>query len=138
MNRNFVAFIASTLLLSAAMIIWVDLFTFSKVVYRPAWAKVLPMPRMVPAYLAFVCLIPAAVVASTPKDALLAVTKSFLLSPLAAIAAFALNPAHQYWFLPINMLYNYVWIVLFHCILPALLLVSARGIFHYVRKHKHG
>ena len=138
MNRNHTAFVASTLLLSAAMVIWVDLFTFSKVVYLPAWAKVLHTPIMAPAYLAFVCLIPAVFVASSLENARLAVIKSVLLSPVAAIAAYALNPAYQDRFLPMNVLFNYVWIVLFHCFLPALLLVGARAVFHYALKHKHG
>jgi hypothetical protein len=119
------------------MLIWVDLFTFQKVVYLPAWAKILPAPLMAPAYLAFVCLIPAAFVANTLKGSILTVTKSVLLSPLTAIAAFALNPAHQDGSLTVNVLFNYVWIVLFHCLLPALLLVGARAVLHYALKYKH-
>jgi hypothetical protein len=137
MNRNRIAFIASTFLLSAAILIWVELFTFSKVANLPEWAKVLPTPIMAPAYLAFVCLIPAAVVADSLKSACLAVTKSVQLSPLAAIAAYALNPAYHDRFLLANVLFNYVWIALFHCFLPALLLVCVRAVFHYLPTRKH-
>jgi hypothetical protein len=138
MKRSQAASIASTLLLSAAIVIWIDLFAFSKTVHLPAWTSVLPMPMMTPAYLAFICLIPAAVVASSLKNACVAVTKSVLLSPLAAMAAYALNPAYQDRFLPINLLFNYVWIVLFNCLLPAMLLVGARAAFHYALKYRHG
>jgi hypothetical protein len=120
------------------MVIWVDLFIFSKVVYLPAWANVLPAPILAPAFLAFVCLIPAAVVPDTLGGARWAVARSVLLSPLTAIAAYALNPANQDRFLPANAIFNYLWIVLFHCLVPALLLVIVRGVFHYSRKPKHG
>jgi hypothetical protein len=138
MNRNHIAFLTSTFLLSAVMVIWLDLFTFSKEIYLPAWANVLPIPIMVPAYFAFFCLTPAAFIANTPASARIAIAKSVLLSPLAAIAIYAFNPSHQNSFLLSNALYNYVWIVLFHCLLPALLLVGARTVFHYVLKRKHG
>jgi hypothetical protein len=138
MTRNNVAFLASTFLLSAAMVIWVDLFTFSKVVYLPAWTKVLPITIMAPSYIAFFCLIPATFIANNLASARVAVAKSVLLSPLAAIAIYAFNPSHQNRFLFANTLFNYVWIVLFYCLLPALLLVGARTVFHSVLKHKHG
>jgi hypothetical protein len=137
MTRNNIAFLASTFFLSVAMVIWVDLFTFSKVVYLPAWAKVLPIPIMVPAYIAFLCLIPATIIANTLASTRVAIAKSVLLSPLAAIAIYALNPSHQNRFLFANALFNYVWIVLFHFLLPALLLIGARTIFHFVLKGNH-
>lgn len=137
MTRNNIAFLTSTILLSAAMVIWVDLFTFSKVVYLPAWTRVLPIPIMVPAYIAFFCLIPATFLADTLASTRVAIAKSVLLSPLAAIAIYALNPSHQNRFLFANTLFNYVWIVLFHFLLPALLLVGTRSIFHYVFKGNH-
>lgn len=138
MNRNRLALIASTFLLSAAMFIWADLFNFSKVVYLPAWTKVLPAPINVPAYLAFTCLVPAAFVADSLRSACLAVAQSVLLSPLAAIVAYALNPIHQDKYLLANSLFNYVFIVLFHCLIPALLLVGVRAAIHYTLGRRHG
>ena len=137
MTRNNIALFASTLLLSAAMVTWVDLFTFSKVVYLPAWAKVLPIPIMVPAYITFVCLIPVTFIANSLASARVAIAKSVLLSPLAVIAIYALNPSHQNRFLFANAFFNYAFIVLYHCLLPALLLVGVRSVFHYMLKYKH-
>ena len=106
MNRNSIAFFASMAALSAAMVIWGDLFRWSKVAYLPAWARVLPAPLMLPSYLTFVCLLPAALGTDSLVSARAAVLKSVLLAPFAAVIAFALNPLHQNASLLFNALFH--------------------------------
>jgi len=138
MNRNRIAFFASLATLSAAMVIWGDLFRWSKVAYLPEWAKVLPAPLMLPSYLAFVCLLPAALGTDSLASARSAVMKSVLLAPFAAVIAFALNPLHQNAYLVFNALFHYVWIVLFFCALPAIIVVVIRAAIAAALKRTHG
>lgn len=42
LNRNQLALGISIVALSVAMVVWVELFIFSKVVHLPQWADVLP------------------------------------------------------------------------------------------------
>jgi len=134
LTRNQYAAIASTLLLAAAMTIWSDLFAFSKAVHLPAWTKHLPNPINTPAYLAFVCLAPAALVPITPVSAGLAVIRCLLIAPLPALIGYALNPIYQDQYLFWNLIFNYLWMILFHCLIPALLLLSVRAVVHYLPK----
>ncbi|AVY95404.1 MULTISPECIES: hypothetical protein [Microvirgula] len=126
LNRNHLAFIASTVLLSTVMVIWVDLFTFSKVFHIPEWAKTLSAPEKIPAYLAFACLVPAAFLTDNISRACQVVAKTVLLSPLPAISVYAFNLKSQDFSLLFNTIFSYVWIVLFHCFIPATILLVAR------------
>lgn len=138
MNRNRIAFFASLAALSAAMVIWGDLFRWSKVAYLPEWAKALPAPLMLPSYLTFVCLLPAAFGTDSLTSARAAVLKSVLLAPFAAVVAYALNPLHQDFSLIPNALFHYVWIVLFFCVLPAVFVVFIHAVIEFALKRKHG
>jgi hypothetical protein len=113
------------------MVLWGDLFRWSKVAYLPDWAEALPMPLMAPSYLVFICLLPAAFATRTFASARKAILASVLLSPLAPVAAFAIDPLHQNRFLPANMVFHYVWILLFYCAAPALLALLLRAAFGY-------
>jgi hypothetical protein len=138
MSRNRIAFFASLTTLSAAMVIWGDLFRWSKVAHLPAWAEVIPAPLMFPSYLALVCLLPAALGTDSVASARAAVLKSVLLAPFAAVIAFALNPLHQNTSLVFNALFHYVWIVLFFCALPAILVVFIRAVIAAAFKRPNG
>lgn len=137
MNRNHLAFLVSLVALSATTVVWGDLFRWSKVVHLPEWAKVLPVPIMLPSYLAFVCLLPAAFAADSLAAARGAVLKCMLLAPLASTTAYSLDPLHQNRFLFANVLFNYAWIVLFFCALPALLVILMRAAINRASKPKH-
>lgn len=113
------------------MVEWGDLFRWSKVVHLPDWAEALPMPFMAPSYLVFICLLPAAFATRTLAGAQTAILVSALISPLAPVAAFALDPLHQNRFLPANMVFHYAWILLFFCAVPALLAFLLRAAFGY-------
>ena len=138
MTRARWGFLVSTLALSLVMAVWSDMFLWAKVGNLPTWVEALPSPILAPAYLAFVCLVPATFVPETLSRARSAIMKSVLLAPLSAVAVFALNPLHQNAAIPFNVLFHYVWIVLFHCLVPALLLVAIRTAAHVVLRQKHG
>ena len=127
MNRNRIAFSASLVTLSAAMVIWGDLFRWSKVTYLPEWAHALPASLMLPSYLTFVCLLPAALGTVSLANARAFVLKTVLVAPIAAVIAFAVSPQHQNAALLFNALFHYVWIVLFFCALPAILAILIRA-----------
>lgn len=134
LNRNQLALSASIVALSVAMVVWVDLFTFSKVVHLPQWADALPWPIFTPSFLALVCLVPAAFGTDAFASACKAVIFSLMVSPLAAVVACALNPFYQDRFLPANAVFNYFWVIGFHCLIPAVLLLAVRAILYFTRK----
>jgi hypothetical protein len=103
LNRNRIAFYISVVALSAAMVIWGDLFRWSKSVYIPDWAKALPHPMRLPSYLTFVCLLPAALGTDSLASALGAVLKAVLIAPIAAVIAYAVTPGALNASLPFNV-----------------------------------
>ena len=120
------------------MVIWGDLFRWSKVAYLPEWANALPAPLMLPSYLTFVCLLPAALGTDSLANARAVVLKTVLIAPLAAVIAFAVSPQHQNAALLFNALFHYVWIVLFFCALPAVLVILVRAAIAFALKKAHG
>jgi len=134
LNRNQLALGISIVALSVAMVVWVDLFIFSKVVHLPQWADALPWPIFAPSFLVFFCLIPAAFGPDSFKSACHAIIFSLLVSPIAAVIAYAVNPLYQDRFLPANALFNYFWVIGFHCLAPAMLLLAVRAIVYFTRQ----
>ncbi|WP_459720193.1 hypothetical protein [Sideroxyarcus sp. TK5] len=137
-SRNRIAYFISLAALSAAMVIWGDLFRWSKVIHLPEWANALPEPLMLPAYITFVCLLPAALGADNMVSARSAVLSTVLIAPVVAVATYALEPLHQNAELLFNALFHYVWIVLFFCVLPAILVILIRVLIEFVLKQVHG
>jgi len=133
LNRNQLALGISIVALSVAMVVWVDLFIFSKVVHLPQWADALPLPILAPSFLVFFCLIPAAFGPDSFKSACHAIIFSLLVCPIAAVISYAVNPLYQDWFLPANALFNYFWVIGFHCLVPAMLLLAVRAIVYFTR-----
>ena len=130
--------LTSLVLLSSAMVIWADIFNFSKTVHLPEWAKVLPNPINAPAYLTLVCLLPAAFTSTSVERSVRNIAICIFAAPLFAVAAYALNPIHQNTYLIANVLFSYGWIVLFHCTVPALMLMAIRASAHYIGTKMHG
>ena len=126
-NIDLLVLIVSIVALSSAVAIWSDLFLFSKSVRLPEWTNILPSPINVPLYIAFVCLIPVALVPNTLKKATVAITKTILLSPIFALFLYAADTKHQDSYLVPNLLFDYFWVVGFNCLLPAFLLLFLRG-----------
>ncbi len=137
MNRDHISILTSLALMSAAMVIWPDIFNFAKTVHLPEWAKALPSPINTPAYLTLLCLIPAAFTSTSVQRAVRCVATSVFVAPLFAIGAYALNPIHQNDYLIANALFSYLWIVLFHCAVPALLLLATRLAANYTQARRH-
>jgi hypothetical protein len=133
MRRDTAATITSALLLGGSVLHWQSLFLFSKVVYLPAWTAYLPSPIYTPAYLAFLCLLPATLASSTLRAAFRAVVIAVLSAPLPALALYAANG--QPWRLELwaNVLFNYVWVLGFHCAVPAAILLVARSVGRVVK-----
>lgn len=134
MNRNQLALSISIIALSTAMLVWVELFVFSKVVYLPGWTHILPWPMFAPSFLACICLLPAAFGTDSLASSRKAITVSVLIPPIAAVAAYSLNPLYQDRFLPANALFNYFWVIGFHCLAPALILYSVRLLIHFTNR----
>jgi hypothetical protein len=134
MKRNQLVFILSTFLLSLAILIWFDFFSFSKVIYLPAWAKVLPFSIHTPAYIVFFCLIPVALFTDTITNASRLTLKSAFLSPVLGLIIYAfsgnfLSVGNAF----LNTLFSYMFILLFHSLIPVVLLIMLRAaIIHFI------
>lgn len=129
MNRNQWSFIISATLLSAVILIWLDLFLFGKVMHLPAWAEMLPFSTYTPSYLIFLCLIPVAFLTDTRTNAIISTFTSLLLSPVLGLIVYTLSD--NFWSIShffFDISFNYVWIVLFHGLIPIVLLTTLRSI----------
>ena len=129
-GRDQLSTILSLILLSISMVVWVDLFIFSKVVYLPSWAEMLPVPMMAMSILVFICLIPAAFFTKTLQSACWAVMLTILISPFSALVAYALNPLYQGKYLLGNIVFNYFFIVSVGCFVPAFFSIGFRAVIY--------
>ena len=143
-HRTRIVLVASTLALSAAMAIWADVFLFAKSALEPEWVARLPesMQIMAGSLVVLACLIPSAFVIESPRTAVWVTAKVILLSPLAAVTVCAWRDRHELadeWFIaPLGLLSQYIWVLLFHCIAPALLLLAIRITVHLLDEHLRG
>lgn len=118
----------SLLSLSFVMLIWRDLFFFSKFIDLPAWAYYLPNPVSAPAYLSALSLLPATFIPSGLKAASKAIILSLGLSPILGLifAALELSTKTSFAEVVLNSIFNYIWAVGFHCALPAIILIALK------------
>lgn len=125
-SRNQLALALSIIPLSIAMIVWPELFLWSKVVHLPNWAKLLPAPIFAGAYVSLLCLLPAAFLTESFASAKRALLMAVAITPAAAIVPYALNPIYFDKYLPFNVVFHYLWVILFCLLLPALILGTIR------------
>lgn len=125
MRRDLIAICSSVVLLAVSVLVWRDLYFFSKTVHLPAWTASLPDPIHTPAYLAVVCLLPAAFISSTLRSAARALAIAVLVAPLPALGVYVISkPAGAD--LLMNTVGNYGFIICYHCFLPASGLLALR------------
>lgn len=126
MRRDLITTSLSVALLAVSVLVWRDLYFFSKVVYLPTWTAGLPSPINAPAYVAALCLLPAAFISSTPGAAVRAVAWAVVVAPLPALGVYATSASSFGVNLVLNTVFNYGWIVGFNCLVPALVLLGLR------------
>ncbi|QWT45258.1 hypothetical protein [Azospira inquinata] len=134
-SRNHLSLVSSIILLASAMVVWPNLFLWSKVAHLPAWAEHLPAPVFTGAYVSFVCLIPAALWTDTFSSAKRALLSAVIVAPVFAVATYTLSPEHQDQYLLFNVLFHYVWVILFCMFVPACALAAIRKIIGNRRPH---
>jgi len=138
LNLQSVGFVISLLMLSLAIVIWSDLFLFSKIVHLPEWAEILPNPIDAPKYITFLCLIPVVFAAKNLVNATASTSKVIFLASLAALPGYALNTTVLDMRLLFNLAFHYFWIIGFHCLLPALVLLGLRAVLQWLTLHSRG
>jgi hypothetical protein len=131
-NPQSLGFVLSMFMLSLAVVIWSDMFLFSKTVYFPEWTKILPSPIDAPKFITFLCLISVVFSAKTLVKATTSTSKVILLAPLAALPKYVLNTAVLDIHLLLNLVFHYLWMIGFHCLLPALALLGLRTIWQWL------
>ena len=126
MRRDLITTSFSAVLLAVSILVWRDMYFFSKVVYLPTWTASLPSPINTPAYLAVLCLLPAAFISSTRGAAVRAVAWAVLVAPLPALGVYATSTSTSGVNLVLNTVFNYGWVVGFNGRVPALVLLARR------------
>lgn len=121
-SRNRLALALSIIPLIIAMVVWPELFLWSKVVHLPSWAKFLPTPIFTGAYVSFLCLIPAAFLTTSFASAKRALFMTVAIAPTVAVTTYVLDIAHIDKYLPFNIVFHYFWVMLFCLLLPAVIL----------------
>jgi hypothetical protein len=131
MKQNRIAFFASLIMLSLAMIIWRDMFLFAKSAPVPRWSYFLPYPFILTSDIVFVCLLPVVFFTDSFRHACASVVICVLLSPLVPVITWMTTLSYT----PlVNGIYNYLFIILFHCAFPMLIVLSVRGIINFIQK----
>jgi len=123
-SRNRLAL--SIIPLAIAMVVWPELFLWSKVVYLPSWAKFLPIPIFTGACVSFLCLIPAAFFTASFASAKRALFMTVAITPTVAVATYVLDSANINKYLPFNIVFHYFWVILFCLLLPTIILGTIR------------
>ncbi len=128
-------FIASLLALGLSMILWPDLFLFAKKVFLPEWAELLPSPIDAAKYLAFLCLIPVTITSKTTLEALKNISKVILIAAIlpTLIFVFRVNPYEKYFVH--NTLFQYIFVILWNCLLPAVILLVIKLFYEKISSH---
>lgn len=134
-SRNHLALALSAIPLAIAMLAWPELFLWSKVVHLPSWTELLPMPLFAGAYISFLCLLPAAFFTESFAGAKRALLMAVIITPVAAVATYAFNPIHHNKYLPFNVVFHYVWVILFCLLLPAVILGTIRKLASFRGQH---
>jgi hypothetical protein len=131
MQRDRVAVMASTAALAIAILVWFEIFAFAKIVHMPKWAGLLPSPLWAPCVVALPFLVPATWLTTSLGSAARSLVWVGFLSPLPALAIYALNPLHQHSGLLLNLAFQYVWLFGVASLLPGGILLSARAILRF-------
>lgn len=132
MNRNTIGFSISVFALSLAILCFVDIFVFSKVIHVPDWAFSLPGPLFLTHYIVAVCLIPVVVLSNGFRMAISNVIATIMSAPILGLIIFSVSADWQGYFFS-GLTINYLWIVFFHCFPPAIALLGLRACVQYLR-----
>ena len=120
MQRATFAAATSTMLLAGAIVLWPELFLFTKTLYAPAWARALPSVFLATPLLAVVCLSPVAVASPHPLSAIRWMLIPLLLAPLTGVVVYVATTSTrgaEFWGLAVT---NYFYILVLHLLLPAI------------------
>ena len=131
-NNQSTCFVVSLLFLSLAMVFWSDLFLFSKTVRLPEWAESLPSPINAPKYIAFLCLIPAVLFASTLANASAQISKIIIIASIFPVLIYTFKTNSHGINLVYNVIFQYLWVIGWNCLLPALILLGLHSIWQFL------
>lgn len=132
MKRDRLAFAVSAAVLATAMWHWFDMFAFSKVVYVPQWASLLPLPPLAGSFVAIPFLIPVACMTQNMRAGCKGVVWAAVVSPVPALVAYALAPSHQHAGLPLNLLVQFTTLSVLGCLFPGSVMLGLRAVFALV------
>ncbi len=115
----------SLLALGSAIAVYPTIFLFYMIARAPEWAAILP-EWVGPSFLiSFLCLLPCAASSSVWESAKSA-SVSIVLSPIPALLIYSANFDGDLRLLVVNVVWHYLWVTMFHLLLPALLVVAAK------------
>jgi hypothetical protein len=139
-SRSQIGFIFSTIALMFVIVQWSDLFLFSYVYKKPDW----PWLEWVPTLhngadcIAFLSLIPAAIIPPTLRLTFSALCKTILLASLMAVLIQCRNngPFLNSEELISNAFFTYFWVIATAFLIPSIVLFALRAAFDSLMKFK--
>lgn len=132
MQNDRTSLVVTAIALGSAMWVCFDLFAFSKVVYVPHWASMLPLPPLAGSFIALPCLIPVVLMTQNARAGFRGVVCAAFVSPIPALVAYAFTPAHQHSGLPLNLLVQFAVLAVLGCLLPGSAMLGIRVAFNVV------
>ena len=126
--RNKIAIGISVASMVTVLLVWPELYLWSKVMRLPEWSKELPLPLFTGMYMSAVCLLPAAFMTNSVVSSRRGLMVVLLVAPIPALVMYSLDHGVNQ-FLLFNVVFQYIWIIMFGMLIPALTLGSVRWSF---------
>jgi hypothetical protein len=133
--RTPIGFLISLMALSLVIASNTALFFYGKVFIEPEWTKSLYDPTLAGWTLVLLSLVPSVLLPSSTRAASKAIAGAVLAAPLPALITYALELTSE---IATNAAFQYVWIVVLGCALPALVALALAFGVNAFRSNKRG
>lgn len=140
-SRSRIALIISTGMLSCSILLFSIIFLFSNSVSVSPWIVKLieqffdPLPIYgsgLTTFTTFICLIPAAFIPENPLKSIVVIAKTIFISPLPTLIVYVIYDFdHLSLIYLLNIPLQYVWVIIVHCLAPAIAISILRYALSY-------
>lgn len=116
--------------------IWQQFFIFSKTIYLPIWASSWPLPVFIGSQVAFASIAVTALAEKNEDLRYKRVLLSPFVMPISAVIFHALklfNEGNSAEHITSNIVANYLYIALFVCLIPSIIVLTLHEIFSFVK-----
>lgn len=112
---------------------WPQGYLFSKVMVLPSWAEAVPHALYLPVFMVLMCLAPIIFYAPSLLRAMQNMAWVILLFSFIPLIFYLFKSEGNDQYLLYNLIFNYVWVVGWHCLPAALFWLMLRGVWQWMR-----